>query len=230
MKQKNWKKYSFEFLSIFIAVISAFALNNWNENRRDHNAGNKILLEISNGLQKDIDDVRGNVNGHRDGIAACAFWRKIIEDKEVSLDSLPTYYFNITRDYITVQNSSGYETLKSRGLELIQNDSLRHKIISLYEYDYSTLQKLEEEYQELQFQKNYFKEINRFIAPNLQYNSQGNITGLQTPLGLPTADRKLLLSYLWKIEINRNFILGFYAQLERDIIELRTDISAELDG
>ncbi|MFK7748164.1 MAG: hypothetical protein AB8B65_07230 [Kordia sp.] len=38
IKIKNWKKYTFEFLSIFIAVISAFALNNWNENRNNRNA------------------------------------------------------------------------------------------------------------------------------------------------------------------------------------------------
>ena len=42
-------KYTFEFLSIFIAVISAFALNNWNDNRRDRLAENKILTEIYNG-------------------------------------------------------------------------------------------------------------------------------------------------------------------------------------
>lgn len=50
MKKANWEKIGFEFLSIFIAVTSAFALNNWNENRRDDNAANKILAEISNGL------------------------------------------------------------------------------------------------------------------------------------------------------------------------------------
>ena len=66
----NWKKLGLEFLSIFIAVISAFALNNWNENRRDNEAANKILAEISNGLKKDIDDVRINKKGHEDGILA----------------------------------------------------------------------------------------------------------------------------------------------------------------
>lgn len=46
----NWTKYGFKFLSIFIAVISAFALNNWNENKRDAHSEHKILIEISNGL------------------------------------------------------------------------------------------------------------------------------------------------------------------------------------
>jgi hypothetical protein len=33
-RSENWKKIGIEFLSVFIAVISAFALNNYNENRR----------------------------------------------------------------------------------------------------------------------------------------------------------------------------------------------------
>ena len=51
----NWKEYGFEFLSIFIAVLAAFALNNWNENRRDKHTEHKILTEISNGLENTIE-------------------------------------------------------------------------------------------------------------------------------------------------------------------------------
>ena len=42
-----WKKHGFEFLSIFIAVISAFALNNWNDNRNADKSESKILIEIA---------------------------------------------------------------------------------------------------------------------------------------------------------------------------------------
>lgn len=61
------------------------------------------------------------------------------------------------------------------GFELIDTDSLRSKIISLYEFDYQTLRKLEEEYYELQFQENYYTEPNNAIAPNFKYDEKGNI-------------------------------------------------------
>lgn len=64
LKRQNWKRYILEFLSIFIAVISAFALNNWNDNRRDNKAASKILLEILNGLEKDDADVDMNLAGN----------------------------------------------------------------------------------------------------------------------------------------------------------------------
>lgn len=228
MKKTNWKKLGFEFLSIFIAVISAFALNNWNENRRDSEAANKILAEISNGLEKDIEDVRVNKKGHEAGILACKFWRQIFERQEVGLDSLPMHYSNLTRDYISIQNISGYESLKSKGLELIEDDSLRFEIITLYEYDYSILKKFEEEYNEMQYQESYFEEINKKIAPNFEFDQKGDIIGIKLPLIINEAEKNILLSYLWKIQGNRNFILRFYSKTEEKLIQLRKKIKKNL--
>lgn len=226
---QNLKKYAIEFLSIFIAVVSAFALNNWNDNRRDNNAETKILTEILNGLEKDLVDVKVNEAGHNQGLAACKYWRDIITDQPVNVDSLRQYYLNLTRDFVSIQNTSGYETLKSKGLELIKNDSLRSMIISLYEYDYKTLMKLEEEYNELQFQENYFYEINKLIAPYFIFNSMGNISGIEQPLKINKSERNILLSYLWKIQLNRRFILLSYSEVEVKINKISTAIKKELD-
>lgn len=230
MKSKKIRKYAFEFLSIFIAVVAAFALDNWNDNRRDSHAESKILTEIVNGLEKDIDDVNINVAGHEEGIESCKYWRKLFRNETVNLDSLQQYYFLLTRDFVSIQNTSGYETLKSRGLELIQNDSLRTQLIALYEYDYQTLLKLEEGYSELQFQENYFKALNTLVAPKFQYDAKGNIAGMTLPHNFSKADVNILLSYLWKIQINRRFILVSYKDVKNKIGELKEAIEEELAG
>lgn len=224
----NWKKYRFEFLSIFIAVIAAFALNNWNEVRKNNRIENKILIEILHGLEKDTDDIKDNKGGHEGGIAACRYWRNLINSEEVNLDSLARYYSALTRDYISIQNISGYESLKSKGLELVKDDSLRFEIITLYEYDYNVLKKLEEEYQEMQYYKNYFPEINKQIAPNFLYNEKGEIISIKIPLQISTEEKNILLSYLGKIEFNRNFTLKAYVQLEEKIINLKEKIKKHL--
>lgn len=226
---KNWKKYSFEFLSIFIAVISAFALSNWNDNRKSHHAESKILTEIYIGLEKDLNDIHLNVLGHESGIEATRYFHDLLEGKPIPADSIPYHYFNLTRDFISVQNTSGYETLKSRGLELIEDDSLRTKIISLYEYDYNTLRKLEEEYYELQFHENYFHEINRIIAPNLTFDKNNKISGVKTPLEITAEEKKLLLSYLWRIRVNRVFILQYAADVEKKIKLIRSSLEEVIE-
>lgn len=220
----NWRKYAWEFVTIFVAVVSAFALNNWNDNRRDEQAATKILTEIANGLEKDLEDIEINVGGHKSGLEACKYWQRILSNKTVDTDSVGQMYFNLMRDFFSAQNSSGYETLKSRGLELIKDDSLRYDIISLYEYDYKSLKTMEEEYHEMQFQKNYFHDFNRIIAPYLEFDSRGNITAIKQPLDLVSAERKVLQTYLWKIGINRMFVLSYYTDMERKINSLSSRI------
>jgi len=229
IKSENWKKYGFEFLSMFVAIISAFALTNLGDNIRNNNYENKILVEISNGLEKDLDDIELNVLGHELGISACNYFRNIFAGKNVETDSLMIHYHALTRDFILIQNTAGYETLKSRGLELVKNDSLRLKIISLYEYDYNALQKLEEEYSEMQFYKNYFKEINEELAPNFNVDNNGNITGVDLPLKVPENKKNKLLLYILKIRINRLFILQYYSDVKKKVNELRDNINTEIE-
>ncbi|AOW19240.1 DUF6090 family protein [Urechidicola croceus] len=229
MKRKNWKKYSLEFLSIFIAVISAFALNNWNDNRKDDNAEQKILLEIKNGLKKDLEDLKTNIKGHKRGIKSCQFWRNIVQDNDVIIDSLQLKFIELTRDFTSLQNNSGYETLKSKGLEIIKNDSLRSKLISLYEYDYYTLRKLEEEYEEMQYQKNYFKDINTILAPNLVFDEKGNLITIETPINLDKTQKNILMSYFMKIEVNRKMVILFYHKTEKKIKDLEILIEKNID-
>lgn len=230
IKLKNWKNYGIEFLSIFIAVIAAFALNNWNDNRKNDISENKILMEIANGLEKDLSDIRHNMYGHEMGMKACGYFSDIFTGKEVNPDSLMSHYFSLTRDFVCIQNVAGYETLKSKGLELVKNDSLRHEIISLYEYDYTVLRKLEEEYSEMQFHESYFKEINAELAPYFKLDSTQRLAGLNLPLDIEDSQKKKMLVYLWKIEVNRSFTLDFYAQIEQKIMRARENIALEIEG
>ena len=217
-----------EFLLLFVAVISAFSLNKWNENRKDEIAETKILNEIINGLERDIEDANMNVFGHKLGLSSCRFWSRIIENKDVYSDSVTVHYMALTRDFISIQNISAYETLKSKGFELIENDSLRTQIVALYEFDYQILKKLEEEYHEMQFYENYFSEFHKVIASNLLYDEKANITGIQLPLTISNREKNILLGYVNKIQINRRYILKFYDRVIVKINDLKANIESEL--
>jgi len=229
IKLKGWKKYGIEFFSIFIAVISAFALNNWNDLRKDSVSEEKILTEISNGLEKDLDDVRGNKLGHEFGIKSVDFFKDLLVQKDtISTNIFLKNYFSLTRDFFSVQNTSGYESLKSKGLEIIKNDSLRSKIISMYEIDYVILRKFEEEYNETQFQENYFQEINHILAPNFEFDESKSFKRINLPLKISEKNEKIFLADLWKIKQNRIKVLNYYNLVEGKIIDLNEEIKTEL--
>lgn len=221
---KNKKSYRVELFLIFVTVVSAFALNSWNENRKGDIAENKLLAEIQKGLEKDLLDMDENLRGHRMGNQAVDYFRRFLTQKPIGQDSLLAYYLTVTRDFISIQNISGYETLKSRGFELIQNDSLRTKIISLYEYDYSSLRKLEEEYYEMQFQENYFREINRTLSKYFIFDADGKIVGMEVNQKVDESEKRILLTYLTKIKTNRNFVMYKYDVTKAKVLDLIKNI------
>lgn len=227
--RKTLRRFAFEFLSIFIAVISAFALNNWNDDRRDRHTERKLLSEIENGLVKDKLDIEINAGGHHAGIQACDYWQQVIENQPVADDSIYYKLLNLTRDFISIQNRAGYESLKSKGLELIRNDSLRVKIITFYEYDFATLKALEEEYDEMQFHRNYFKDLNTLVSSFMTFDERGNLTGMVRPVELTKKEKNLLLLDLWKIRVNRYYALAYYREVNQKIDGLIEQIRSELN-
>jgi hypothetical protein len=213
-----------EIVLVVIGILIALSINNWNENRKENNIENKILVEISNGLNQDLIDIKDNMSAHRAGLKACEYYYDIFTNKQVQADSINYYYTYLTRGYISIQNKSGYESLKSRGLELIKDDSLRNDIIKLYEQDYSFISKLEEQDPEGNFHDNYFKEINNQISPNLIFNKYGEIESIQLPLNVTETEQKKILSYLWKIKNDRTFILNIYSKVLENLQQLQSNI------
>ncbi len=211
------KKYLFEFTSIFVAVISAFTLDKCNSDRRDARAEEKILQEIASGLTTDKNDILLNIHGHRTGIRAAHFWRAAVRGDSLSMDSLQFFMQALARDFISIQNPTGYQSLRSRGLELVAEDSLRSDIIGLYEYDLAVLRKLEEEYGEMQFHVRYQPIFHEVVGPHLQYNEAGTPVSFTQPMPLSGTDRQRMLLILWKMEQDRYFILAFYARMEQRI-------------
>ena len=112
-KSKYWRKFGLEFLSIFIAVISAFALNNWNENRISNHSEQKILSEIKNSLKIDAHDFNNNIYGNKLSLKADSIFRNLLSGNKINQDSIALYYTILFRDYIPIVNKSAYESLKA---------------------------------------------------------------------------------------------------------------------
>lgn len=212
-----WRRYFFEFLSIFFGVTMAFGLQRWNENRRDALAEQKTLIEVQNGLKLDLEDIALNMLGHRAGIRSGNHMRALLRGDSIANDTFLFSYENLLRDYISVQNKTGYESLKSRGLETVQNDSLRQAIINLYDVQYEIVEKLEENYYEIQFNESYFEPINSILVDHLQFDSMGRLTGVDQPLIVSDSERKTILSYIHRIEMNRNLLLYYYGVVEKHL-------------
>ena len=230
MKKPKLKlgRYFFDFLSVFIAVIAAFGLNNWNDNRRDAIAEEKILIEIKNGLTQDLVDIGLNKKAHEVGLRYVTYFKRLIDDKEVELDSFRNSYVQLTSDNFSLMNVSGYESLKSKGLEIIRNDSIRSKIITLYEFNYQSIRKYEETSPQMQLFSNFYFPIQEIFSKHLIYNDAAIITGIKTPLRLSDKEKGDMHGYLFRILISHFVKNNEYDKIAIKIDELLIDIDKEL--
>ena len=206
----------------------AFALNRWNEDRKDRNSEHKILLEIQHGLKSDLNDIGTNIWGHQKGLQACDAFVLAINGQEI--DSVAFHYHHLFRDYVSIQNRSGYEALRSNGLQLVENDSLRSAIINLYDFNYEILEKLEESYQEMQYFSNYFEDMNEILIEHMQVDSAGNLTGFKIGDELEEGQRKYLLNQLNRIKENRAFVTDIYQLCLEEVKALDGMIRDEIES
>lgn len=186
------------------------------------------MAEINNGLSLDLQDIDGNTSSHRQSIKACRYFRSLLQNEPVKQDSLGFHYIMLVRDYTSIMNLSGYQSLKSKGLEIISNDSIRLQILALYDYWYQIMYKLEETAAEMQVFQTYFYPINDMLNPYFEWDELGNLIAIQHPVPLSEAEKKELLSYLWRIEINHLYKLQRYQSLMEEVESLQQAIENQI--
>ncbi|MDY8137159.1 hypothetical protein [Aquimarina sp. 2201CG5-10] len=229
MKKVKWRKYAFEFLSIFIAVLSAFTLNKCNENRADRLSEEKILKEIKNGIELDLKDFNGNTYGHLKSLESNQLFRDLINNKKVNQDSIDIAYITLFRDYAPIVNLSGYESLKASGLKTVEKDALRIEIITLYDYYYKIITIIENNVDEMKSFSNYFKPVNDILKKYMVFDTKGKLVEIKQPIEISLNQKNEILSYLWRLETNRNYRLKKYKLVEEKMKLLKHHIEQELE-
>lgn len=205
----------------------AFSLTNWRENKNEQISQNKILAEIKNGLSIDKKDFEANINGYKTSVRGIEIFRNWANGNVINQDSIGLYYISIFRNFSPIINKTGYESLKNTNLKIIENDSLRTEIIELYEYHYKIIELLEnaDEFQDF---KNYFSDFNSILLPYLVFDDRGNLVEILAAKDLSKEDKNKILSYLWRMEIAKNFKLLRYDGVLKHLHKVESDIEKEL--
>ncbi|MCA0133800.1 DUF6090 family protein [Winogradskyella alexanderae] len=139
-KMGKYFKYAIgEILLVVIGILIALQINNWNENRKLRLVELELLENIKSDLMQSkisIDDMVSNNTGQ------IAMYKKLLYYVKEDLPEhkgLYRYFGNIPTWTTPYLYFSAYETLKIKGVDLIQNDSLKTQIIDMYDNEYAYL-------------------------------------------------------------------------------------------
>ena len=130
-----------EVLLVMIGILLALQVNNWNEWRKDRVIEKEALIDIVFDIERNINFLERVIEQLELENKSCDIILNVIENKLPYKDSL-NYHFWKSRFVFGRSNqmaSSGFESLKDNGINLIVNKSVRDEILNLFESTYSFL-------------------------------------------------------------------------------------------
>ena len=122
-----------EILLVVIGILIALQINNWNDEQKLKAKEIKIYTEIRHELAAAILDIKNDLQDHRrNQLSNTVVINTILQKTEYS-DTL-LYHLALTTDWEQLTlTTSGFESLKSIGFDILENDSIRRAITDLYQ-------------------------------------------------------------------------------------------------
>ena len=134
-KTGKYLKYAIgEILLVMIGILLALQVNNWNEYRKARTEEDKILREIRRNLVIDISALDRVMNR---SLYQGKKYEKLLylikQDSFLKGNALDTLFGSVLEYYQFDLNITPFQEVDSKGINIVSNDSLRLKIINVYE-------------------------------------------------------------------------------------------------
>lgn len=212
-----------EIILVVVGILIALQINNWNNNNQLEKLESKYLMEIGNNLKSDLPDINFNIDFNESRLKSNEIVLLYLNREIDYSDSLKFHFGNLIFSTRTLPNTSTYENLKSRGLEIITNDALRQMITTLYSFSYHNVIDFEKQ-DDHPFQYGVlFPEVMKaFNIHTVWKNAE------------PIDRQKLRDNYQLKNAITTNIlirkhILSYYTELKKSVENCINEISIELE-
>lgn len=135
---QKWPEYVLEVLVITVGIVGAFALNNWNEDRKSRSEEIKILREILANLQEDQANLLDAEAQLANSVKSIEFLTRS-KLRALHDDTLAYRLALIINFYKYHPIDNAYETLKASSVT-IGNPDLRNAVSRYYEYEQNRTQ------------------------------------------------------------------------------------------
>ncbi len=144
LKLSSFIKYALgEILLIVLGILVAFQLSSWADDNKAKKIEIQTLKDINEALKLDKNDLEFNIYLYNKVITSCDTILALLDNKLTYEPKMNKYFSGPCLVAVFYSNVGPYETLKSRGLETISNDTLRNSIVRIYEFNYNGLKKFE---------------------------------------------------------------------------------------
>ena len=132
--KSDWFRYGFETIAVVVGILVAFALDNWNEDRKQELLETEYLYGLATDLANDtiyynhrIANSEWIVEHHQNFIHQMYLTQNSLEDVRELFKDL-----DYNSEHLTTQNSTYIELINSGNLSILSNAVLKDHIIDYY--------------------------------------------------------------------------------------------------
>ena len=138
MKKSSYlKKYSLEFLVVFLGILSSFGIDNYIKNVQKENEKNTLLDELYLSINEDLKQLEIVTSALDDCLNSINVLFEHKEEKTLK-DSILAYHISNISAKVAIsffpQKGVYNQLINTNSFELIEDPKLRRKISDLYEH------------------------------------------------------------------------------------------------
>ena len=204
-----------------LGILLALWVNNCDEGRKKQEIEQKTLFEIQAGLEQDRRDLQETIGGYDYRVWNIETIFDLLGRDSLPQDSLTMRVNDLIGYSFLLANTAAYETLKSRGLETVTNDSLRLAITTLYDVDYEAIQTAEKHLNETH---------NHLLLPYLISHIKLGVNRFSAEEVRKIKADQPFQQILWQIKFLNQATLDRYQNTLKSLEKLLRDIDSELNN
>jgi exonuclease VII small subunit len=125
-----------EILLVVIGIMIALQINNWNEGKKAKEKEREALIEIVSDLEYSLIDLDDVINTHNynltKNINSLKTLIKVLQTNQKYHDSLGTHFYSTNVYDEPYFKTSGYNSLSSIGMDLVEDSKIRSSIGQFY--------------------------------------------------------------------------------------------------
>ena len=123
-----------EILILIVGILIALQVNNWNEERQKRILEISILKAMKSDLERDLEVWKWDINIHKEVLLSIPEVLDHLDNKLPHSDTLNYHFLKSSLVSTFSFHSGALETLKSTGINILSNETLRNEIVDLYTY------------------------------------------------------------------------------------------------
>jgi hypothetical protein len=128
-----------EIILVVIGILIALQVNNWNQNRIDSKIEKQLLSELLKNLEVNEERLKESASEEYITAQSIEYVVSTLEHKLAYNDSMDFHFGRADYASDIVLTSTAFETIKSKGFDIITSDDIRNSTIDLFDSDYGVL-------------------------------------------------------------------------------------------